>query len=84
MRMEEDGSPLLIASREKAMCDLLCKKGAITNIRELETLLYDDLRIERDSLISLNLNDLEFLAPLYRKKSISLLLKYLKKGDINA
>lgn len=78
--MEENGSPFLIASKEKALCDMLSKAGGTSGIKSLKILLYDDYRIEKDALLSLDTGDVEFLAPLYRKKAVVLLLKLLKKG----
>lgn len=78
MRGEENGSPFLIATKEKALCDTLSKlKG---NIRQdsLDSLLYDDLRLEEDAIRSMNITDIEFLVPLYRKMIIAALLVYLK------
>ena len=79
VRVEENDSPFLIATREKALCDKLSKAGRVTSIKSLETLLFNDLRIDRDALHSFNSSDVEFLAPLYEKKAIVLLLNYLKK-----
>ncbi|MCL4509536.1 MAG: hypothetical protein M1470_00455 [Bacteroidetes bacterium] len=78
MREEENSSPFLIATKEKALCDTLSKlKG---NIRRdsLESLLYEDLRLEENDIHSLNITDIEFLVPLYRKKILTALLDYLK------
>ena len=79
-RIEENGSPFLIASKEKALCDLLSKSGKSTNINSLTKLLYDDYRIDREAILLFNINEVEFLAPMYRKKAIALLPKLLKKG----
>ncbi|MEW6042002.1 MAG: hypothetical protein AB1633_10820, partial [Elusimicrobiota bacterium] len=78
-RLEENSNPFLMAVKEKALCDTLSKADSITSIKSLETLLYDDLRVDRDSLLSLALSDIEFLIPLYRKKAIRILFKYLQK-----
>lgn len=84
VRMEENESPFLIATREKALCDKLSKVGRLTSIPLLETFLFDDLRIDRDALHSLNQSDVAFLAPLYQKKSVRLLSDYLKKEVLRA
>ncbi|OGS17509.1 MAG: hypothetical protein A2219_05685 [Elusimicrobia bacterium RIFOXYA2_FULL_50_26] len=83
-RMDEDGSPFLVATKEKAICDLLSKRGGLTSIKELKTVIYEDLRIEENMLFSLNPGDIEFLAPLYGKTAVSLLLRYLQKGGGHA
>lgn len=79
MRMEEHGSPFLIASKEKALCDLLSKSGQIAGNKSLKALLYDDYRLDQDALLLFDISDVEFLAPLYRKKVVALLPKFLKK-----
>ena len=81
LRMEEVAGPFLIASREKALCDTLSKTGGLTGIPSLEALLYDDLRMEKEAVDSLSVRDVGALASLYGKKTIRLLLEYLKKRN---
>ena len=78
MRREENGHPFPIATKEKALCDALSKlKGHYTH-SSVEDLLYEDLRMEQEDIFAMNLPDIEFLVPLYRKKLLSDLLAYLK------
>ena len=79
-RVEENGSPFLMASKEKALCDFLSKSGKSPGIKSLARLLYDDYRLDEDALGLLSVNDVEFLVPMYRKKIVALLPKFLKKG----
>lgn len=78
IRQEEDNNPFLIATKEKALCDTLSKINGIGSMKALASLLLDNLRIDREDLFALNMEDLAFLAPLYRKKILGLLLKYLE------
>ena len=78
IRQEEDNNPFLIATKEKALCDTLSKISGIGSVKDLTTLLFDNLRMDREELFKLNMEDMSFLAPLYKKKIFGLLLKYLK------
>ena len=78
-RREEEGSPFLIATKEKAICDTLSKLKGHTDRSSLEELLYEDLRMEEEDILSLSLSDIEFLVPLYRKKLLTDLLTYLRQ-----
>lgn len=78
MRREENGNPFLIATKEKALCDTLSKLKGHASGSSLEDLLYEDLRLEKEDIVALNLADIEFLVPLYRKKPLSDLLAFLK------
>ncbi len=78
-RYEENGEPYLIASKEKALCDLLYKiKSADAGIG-IETLLFDDLRIAENEFMKLRLNDIKTLAPLYNRTVHIRMLDFLKK-----
>lgn len=68
----------LIASPEKALCDLLYKKSPVYSLKELKRLLFEDLRIDEDILLSLNKQDILFLCPLYKKKNLDYLKKYME------
>lgn len=78
-RLEENESPFLIASPEKALCDTLSKIRWIKDIHSLEHLLREDLRIDFENLARINIKNLKFLTGLYRQKIISLLCKYVEK-----
>ena len=43
-----------IASKEKAICDLLYSKYPVRSISDLKTLLFEDLRIDEDEFQTLN------------------------------
>jgi hypothetical protein len=78
-RQEENGSPFLIAGKEKALCDTLSKAGSIISIKALQRLLFDDLRIDPGVLLTLNTRDVEFLSELYNRKAVTLFAGFLKK-----
>ncbi|HNS10943.1 MAG TPA: hypothetical protein PKN29_14675 [Candidatus Ozemobacteraceae bacterium] len=77
---QEGGANFLIASPEKALCDLLFRAGRVSTSEALAKLLHEDWRIEPGSLEELDLETVEFLAPLYRKTVFKHLLTLLKKG----
>ena len=76
-RREEEGNPFLIATKEKALCDTMSKLKGLTGKSSLEELLYEDLRMEEEDILTLSLSDIEFLVPLYRKKLLADFLTYL-------
>ncbi len=84
MRGEEDGSPFLIATKEKAVCDTLSKLRGSISRDSLQALLYDDLRMEEGDVLSMDVADIEFLAPLYGKQILNDLLGYLKSKPPSA
>ena len=47
-------------------------------IKDLERLLFEDLRIDEDKFNELNKQDILELAPLYRSTNLNLLIKLLK------
>lgn len=76
---EEDGASYLLASPEKALCDAVYKTPSAATIEEIETLLLDDWRIERDSLLALDHAFIDWIAPLYRRKSLLALAAWITK-----
>lgn len=79
VRAVEDGDyAYLIASKEKALCDLLYKKKPVTSVKMLKELLYDDLRIDEEELKKCNKEDLVFLCPLYKRKNLNYLYEYVR------
>ena len=78
-RLEENETPFLIASPEKALCDTLSKISGIQDIQSLEHLLREDLRINFDGLARMNVEILKFLASLYKKRILTLLCAYSER-----
>lgn len=78
-RNEDYIEPFLIATKEKALCDTLYKIKKPDPKIDIERLLFEDLRIDEDSLLSLNKKDIVFLSKFYGKILINEFSKYLLK-----
>jgi predicted transcriptional regulator of viral defense system len=66
----ENGVRFLIATPEKAVCDELSTTGTIRSVRAMEQLLFDDLRIDRESLLKLDTQVIATLAPQYKSTTV--------------
>ena len=75
----DDNYSFYIASKEKALCDKIYKSYLINNYNELETLLFADLRIDKEVLLTFNLNDMKTYSENYKSTNVNLLYKYLRK-----
>jgi predicted transcriptional regulator of viral defense system len=80
----EDGGNYLIATPEKALCDTLYKTRGVTGPKALSALLFEDWRMEREAVLSLDRADILFLAPLYGKPLLRLLPKWLERESRDA
>jgi predicted transcriptional regulator of viral defense system len=76
---EEQGLSYLIATPEKALCDAVYKLPAVTGTQDMEALLLEDWRMERETLLSLNRDFISWIAPLYKRKSLLALARWFKK-----
>lgn len=74
-----DGHEFLIASPEKALCDLLYTIVPMKNMKDMENLLIEDLRIYEDELDNLNYEEIETLAQYYHSTNVTLFKKYMKR-----
>ncbi|MBN2882083.1 MAG: hypothetical protein JXN10_01030 [Clostridia bacterium] len=79
----ENGYGFLIASPEKAICDVLYKISPVRNRRELERMLFEDLRIDEDGFFNLNLVDLIELSTHYHTQNHRLLQAYVERSIKN-
>ena len=68
-----------IASKEKALCDLLYSKYPVRSIKDLKTLLFEDMRIDENEILKMNVEFIKVIAPLYHSNSLNVLTKYLSK-----
>ena len=75
----ENGYGYRLATPEKALCDELYKLAPCANRVELEQLLFEDLRIDHQTLLGLDLAEMEQLAALYQTKNHKLLRSWLRK-----
>ena len=68
-----------IASKEKALCDLLYSKYPVRSIKDLKILLFEDMRIDENDILKMNVEFIKEIAPLYHSNSLNVLKKYLNK-----
>ena len=76
--VEENGYSFMIATKEKALCDRLYELPVMKNQKELESVLFADMRIDEREFAKLNKDDILFIAPKYRATNLNLLARYLK------
>ncbi len=74
-----DGRGYFIATPEKALIDKLYFETAAHSVREMLSLLLENLRIEEDSLRNLDVNLMVTILKNYKKKSLLNLVKALKR-----
>lgn len=78
--LREDDHPFLIASKEKALCDLLYINRSIRNYQQLSQFILN-MRIEREELSQIDIASIESWAPLYGKKVIPLFVNWIRKSN---
>lgn len=67
-----------IATPEKALCDKLYSLSPVSNKKELNQLLFDDLRIDEQAFHNLNKEILKDLCNMYKSTNLKLLNKLLR------
>ena len=72
-----------IATKEKAICDSLCKWRVVKNLSELKDLLFADKRIDEGEFKSCDFKQMERLASLYGKTNLKLFMKLIKREYAN-
>ena len=77
--IEEGGYSFMMASKEKALCDKLYELPPVKNLKELEELLFNDMRIDETEFDNLNREDIYFIAPKYRVNNLKHLANYLRR-----
>lgn len=79
--VHNDYQKALIATPEKAVCDLLMlRRGKITSQAELKEILYDDVRFEEDRMHQLDRSRLKAIVSAYPHSSTKHLLTLLEKS----
>ena len=76
---EENGYVYRIASPEKALCDKLYTMAPVTSQKEIERMLFEDLRIEPSDLDGLDANSIILLGGMYHSNNLKYLVKYLER-----
>ena len=80
LEMKKEGNyAYLLASPEKALCDQLYKAKPVSNYRELQNLLFEDLRIEEHEFRKLNADDVALLAEKYGSTNIKKLSSFMRR-----
>lgn len=69
----------MIASPEKALCDLLYTLKPVSSLREMEGLLFESLRIDDNEFAKLSLPDIEEIARSYHCTNVTYLEKMMKR-----
>lgn len=77
--IEENGYTYHIATMEKALCDKLYTLKPLKDLKELEYILFKDLRIDEDKFKTLNKKAICNLAQNYHSTNVNLLAKYIKE-----
>lgn len=80
LEMKKEGNySYLLASPEKALCDQLYKARPVSNYKELQNLLFEDLRIEEHEFRKLNADDVAILAEKYGSTNIKKLSSFMRR-----
>ncbi|NMA18304.1 MAG: hypothetical protein GX939_06060 [Clostridiaceae bacterium] len=77
--VSEGNYSFLIALPEKALCDKLYTLSPVANLRAFENLLWDDLRIDRDTFRGLDKEKITQYATLYQTGNHKRLIQYLRR-----
>ena len=76
----ENGYIYRIACPEKALCDKLYTMPPVTSQKEIERLLFEDLRIDRDEFAKLDFGGILQIGSKYHCNNLKYLLKYLRRN----
>lgn len=68
-----------IATKEKALCDSLCKWPVVRSVKDLKQLMFENKRIDIDEFQSCNFIDMIKIAEQYHKTNLDLLVRMLRK-----
>lgn len=78
-KIEENGYCYFIATKEKAICDMLYEYQPVYSVKDIKKLLFEDLRIDEDIFLNLNMDLLKELSSLYKTTNHKILIKYLER-----
>lgn len=77
-----DGYTYKIATKEKALLDMLYSLKPVSNMKEMRELLFENLRINEMVLDSFDKDLVTELTPLYHSKNLDLFEKMLRKNKL--
>lgn len=78
---EENGYVYQIATPEKALCDKLYTMSPVTSQKEIERMLFEDLRIDRMDFQKLSFDEILQIGDKYHSNNIKYLMKYLRRNE---
>lgn len=73
----KNGYNYKMATKEKALCDLLYSKYPVRSFASLKVLLFENLRIDYEELIRLDKEFIKEIIPLYHSNTLNTFLKYM-------
>ena len=79
MDLEVGKKQYLMATREKALCDFVCMETPIYSINDMESFLFENLRIDDLAFFNLDLRFISHVAPLYGNANGYYLQKYVAR-----
>ena len=77
---QEGNYSFIMATAEKALCDKLYSLKPLNNLKNMQIMLFDDLRIDEEEFYNLDVSKIEKLSELYHSTNVSLLAKFLRRN----
>lgn len=78
---EENGYVYQMATQEKALCDKLYTMPPVTSQKEIERMLFEDLRIDRNEFEKLHTDEILQIGDRYHSNNLKYLMKYLRRNE---
>ena len=78
---EENGYIYQMATPEKALCDKLYTMPPVTSQKEIERMLFEDLRIDRTEFEKLHVDEILQIGDKYHCNNLKYLMKYLRRKN---
>ena len=78
IEVASDSEHFLIASPEKAICDVIAREKTLKTAHNILAFLIEDLRIDETDLKKLRLKAVREIALRYKKRSVSLLIEAIR------
>ena len=78
---EENGYVYQMATQEKALCDKLYTMPPVTSQKEIERMLFKDLRIDRNEFEKLHTDEILQIGDRYHSNNLKYLMKYLRRNE---
>lgn len=77
----EQGHGFRLATKEKALTDTLYKIRGVRSLTWMEALLFEDLRLDRDDIATLNWDLIRQLVPYYRSTTLKTLVAWRNNNE---